>query len=783
MATIQYEVPNNVQRMTIGVQGEANVREFLFDVTEWRQITGDIGTAEMVVQRNGDSSPYAAVITMHDANTVSWIPMAADTEKAGAGKLQLMWMANGQTVKTKIFDMKVDPALDYQLPDDSLDPWASWIPDVINAGAKVKEIVPEVEDLKQTVQDETAARSAADSLLNARIDGIIAPTGEAPSAAEVLDARTGANGTNFASLGAAVRGQVTDLKSAIKNTADYFESELFIKTEELDVTLDIGTVNAETGDNTAYRKGVRTHYRQLIPNTFLKLLNDNWRVAVYWYQQTGPSAFTYLGRTTYWTPYDTYFDFEKEAIKTNHATATHFKVVFLRWDGNGVPASPADVTQEELDDFYSNCSFYKQYSILDALRVKDCVVIAPSDATDEEKLLADYVCTGSNDEIIIQTAVTFACNNNKNVRLKSGNYYIDSFPFTDATGIKIAVAVGLGIGTNTAMTSVKIIGEGYGGIRTYGTNTDFSRGVQININETAYNALDDSTQYAIFGCPSNSSGNRIYPFVKVKFENLTFKLFGNQKKIICIDGWQASALSFDGLQCMAITTQGGGASGLIDPSDLVLAVEGCIGVRGMQGSCYGINVDWSNSFVWGFDIGFHVVGEHIVGQNLGTRYCTHGYVFGAFADDDWVGTFAHPNTLINCCDEADFNMPLFGYGGRANPPGYQAVNLIDFNLEWLPEYSVLGGDLAKEITPGIATGDITFTSVTRHGSSRADAPFWDAGHGLKFKTRNSMHALGGDSAVRNSYLPMYLQPYYDTTLNKLLVYDGNAWKDTNGNAV
>ena len=156
MGAITYQVPEGVKRMTIGVQGEANVREFLFDVTEWRQITGDLGTAEMVVQRRGDSSPYAAAITMHDENTVSWVPTAADTAKDGVGKLQLMWIASGQTVKTKIFDMKVDPALDYDLPDDSLDPWASWMPDVINAAAEIGSIETKV-DTRLDSQDAAIA--------------------------------------------------------------------------------------------------------------------------------------------------------------------------------------------------------------------------------------------------------------------------------------------------------------------------------------------------------------------------------------------------------------------------------------------------------------------------------------------------------------------------------------------------------------------------------------------------------------------------------------------------
>lgn len=62
--------------------------------------------------------------------------------------------------------------------------------------------------------------------LDARVDQIVAPSGEAPSVAEVTDARVGANGTTYTSLGDAVRGQVTDLKSDI-NEIDYGIFNLF----------------------------------------------------------------------------------------------------------------------------------------------------------------------------------------------------------------------------------------------------------------------------------------------------------------------------------------------------------------------------------------------------------------------------------------------------------------------------------------------------------------------------------------------------------------------------
>jgi len=62
--------------------------------------------------------------------------------------------------------------------------------------------------------------------LNARIDNIIA--GPAPSAQEVTDARLGADGTTHASLGDAVRGQVTDLKRDFDNIAERHASKNLI---------------------------------------------------------------------------------------------------------------------------------------------------------------------------------------------------------------------------------------------------------------------------------------------------------------------------------------------------------------------------------------------------------------------------------------------------------------------------------------------------------------------------------------------------------------------------
>lgn len=68
-------------------------------------------------------------------------------------------------------------------------------------------------------EDTNEAVSQLDTSLNARIDNIIAG-GEAPSASEIVDARRGANGVDYASLGTAIRTQFTDLKSETNELLD-----------------------------------------------------------------------------------------------------------------------------------------------------------------------------------------------------------------------------------------------------------------------------------------------------------------------------------------------------------------------------------------------------------------------------------------------------------------------------------------------------------------------------------------------------------------------------------
>ena len=129
--------------------------------------------------------------------------------------------------------------------------------------------------------NETNARTQADATINARINNIISPSGEAPNAAEITDARVGANGTIYNNLGTAIRTQVDNLESDIKATAEnnVFYASKATKGQRLTIS----------GELTALAAYFTSDYIPVTPNIpyFLNFtLNDMVRVCTYDVQKT-----------------------------------------------------------------------------------------------------------------------------------------------------------------------------------------------------------------------------------------------------------------------------------------------------------------------------------------------------------------------------------------------------------------------------------------------------------------------------------------------------------------
>jgi hypothetical protein len=77
--------------------------------------------------------------------------------------------------------------------------------------------------LQGNINSEASTRATQDASLQSQINQIIAPSGEAPSAAEVQNARIGADGVTYSTLGEAIRTNDNELKSTLSEKFEPFE--------------------------------------------------------------------------------------------------------------------------------------------------------------------------------------------------------------------------------------------------------------------------------------------------------------------------------------------------------------------------------------------------------------------------------------------------------------------------------------------------------------------------------------------------------------------------------
>lgn len=94
--------------------------------------------------------------------------------------------------------------------------------DASATGQAINELNTNVNSLQSQINTEALTRQSTDNSLQVQIDQLIAPSGEAPSAAEIENARIGAPPESivYPTLGDAIRGQVTDLKSDLEVEQD-----------------------------------------------------------------------------------------------------------------------------------------------------------------------------------------------------------------------------------------------------------------------------------------------------------------------------------------------------------------------------------------------------------------------------------------------------------------------------------------------------------------------------------------------------------------------------------
>lgn len=168
--------------------------------------------------------PYAVSVTS-GSNIVSFNIVAAMTSVNGAAIGELVITDSNQNqIGSANFGMLVEatPYSSSVTYEDDLSIYQRILAYVQSISAtSTDKIAAETTERKQAdsalgtrIDNEAAARQNGDNNLQAQINQIVAPSGEAPSAAEVENARIDVDGVTHDTLGDAIRGQVNALKTS-----------------------------------------------------------------------------------------------------------------------------------------------------------------------------------------------------------------------------------------------------------------------------------------------------------------------------------------------------------------------------------------------------------------------------------------------------------------------------------------------------------------------------------------------------------------------------------------
>ena len=381
------------------------------------------------------------------------------------------------------------------------------------------------------------------------------------------------------------------------------------------------------------------------------------------------------------------------------------------------------------------------------------ITIAASDSTNSDKEKADIVCTGTNDNATIQSVIDSIGERSAVIQFANGHYYFDAFSVHD----------GYYYGLYFAKYQREIILRGCNNDHRANTTTNDSieQCAVFKVTQTAYNSLPANQESYFVG------SNRAYefPYKVIGVESISFYIPNFEKPIIGVDGAYCSDMHVE--KCFF--TSGGSTD------DDTGVNPKCVAVRGCGQGNIGYNYYFKHIKILGWGTGFQITGEHLQVVDCIAQRTAYGFVFGNCEDVPYPrgdSTGLHPNTLINCGAEYNSIGAIYFGTGHKN-----AVSIIDFNMEtglastdaWGSQYMISADDDSSFY------GEISYAVLSNVNWQHVSKNVWDNNtHASKFKNFDLLAPLSGTTLERPSD-PVYLSQYFDTTLDKMLTWNGSAW--------
>ena len=155
------------------------------------------------------------------------------------------------------------------------------------------------------------------------------------------------------------------------------------------------------------------------------------------------------------------------------------------------------------------------------LHTSDEIYVAAADSAETDKQLAEYVCTGTDDQDVIQAAVDSVYERTEPERrgariiLLPGNYYIDAFPRANANG---RVAVMVRSETNRYAHLAILI-----------TGAEHAESTFVHVTEKASDSVGENESCSVFGCEKHNWNHHV-------FKDIYVTVFHSQKTSYALTG-------------------------------------------------------------------------------------------------------------------------------------------------------------------------------------------------------------------------------------------------------
>lgn len=402
-------------------------------------------------------------------------------------------------------------------------------------------------------------------------------------------------------------------------------------------------------------------------------------------------------------------------------------------------------------------------------------IVASSQASEAEKLLADFVCDGVNDEIEIECALNCNISNahSANVLLIGGDFIVDKF-------YECYIGITRGRGFNAIRVNKSVVGNGYYTARLTGQDLGHrspSSDLRLYVSEICYNSLTitKSDEYSIIGAVRklNTSDMGQYSMeLGLCVNNIFVSPYDIEKPICCIDGCGFALLAVDNIRISRMET----TLNMVRFDNYSIP-DGLIGIRGVHGSNRGVGSYIKHTMVMGMHEGLAITGEHWIIEDTLMHSCIYGFTIGNYP----VSTqMEHPIVFIGCSVEQCQRF------GLLNRYGATVENIAESPKQTL---IYIGGSTETTVTDslGVSVDMLPIKEVVK-GSYRgrfesdfvAQGRIFESGSGAYIKSTNTFRICRGTFAQR-PYQNFVEEghEYFATDTNQKFAIINGIWVELN----